>query len=103
MLCGELASQANRAVRTFAGIGIENVLSISAEDALALGGNILRHAQGDGESLSRAQHGIGNAGIAAGSVEQSFAGNQLPAAARSFTEPPGLCHSALPKSVTPGR
>ena len=25
------------------------------------------------------------------------------AAARSFTEPPGLCHSALPKSVTLGK
>ena len=110
---GKFAGLANGAVGAIGGIGINNVRAIGAQNLFALGGNILRHAQGDGKSFSRSEHGVGDAGVAAGGIEQNFAGSEnwplrrpsatMLAAARSFTEPPGLCHSALPKSVTPGR
>ena len=41
----------------------------------------MRHAQRHRKSLSRAQHGIGNASVAAGGVEQDFAGSELAIAA----------------------
>ena len=34
-----------------------------------------------GKSFGRAQHGVGDAGVAAGGIEQNLAGAQLPAAA----------------------
>ena len=40
-----------------------------------------RHAQRDGESFRRAEHGVGNAGIAAGGVEQHLAGTEQTVAA----------------------
>jgi hypothetical protein len=63
----------------------------------------------DGKAERRAEHGEGDAGVAAGGVEQSFAGNEqaagarvgtMEAAARSLTLPPGLAHSALASSAS---
>src|ERR1700731_1518750 len=83
MLGGEFASHANRAVGAFARIGVKNVCAISAENLLALDRYVGRHAQGDGKFLSRAKHGIGDTGVAAGCVEQNLAVGKLAAAAPS--------------------
>src|ERR1700688_2669196 len=83
MLGGEFASHADRSVRTFARISVKNVCAISAENLFALDRYIGRHAQGDGKFLSRSQHGIGNAGGAAGCVEQNLAVGKLATAVPS--------------------
>src|ERR1700691_1459409 len=81
MLGGEFAGLADGAIGAVVRIGIDNVCSVNAQNLLAFGGNVLRHAERYGKSLSRAQHGIGNAGVAAGGVKQSSAGSELTAAA----------------------
>src|SRR5580658_9073413 len=81
MLRGELAGHPDGAVGTVGGIGINDVGAVALQDLLALARNILRHAQGDGEAFGSAQHRIGNAGVAAGGVEQNLAGAELPTAA----------------------
>src|SRR5580693_3341785 len=81
MLGRNLASHADGAVGTFAGIGVENVRAVGAQNLLSFSRNILRHAQRDRKSFGRAEHGIGNSGVAAGGVEQSLAGTELTAAA----------------------
>src|SRR5258708_39493618 len=79
MFGGQFPRLANRAVRTIRGIGIQNVGAVALQDLLALTRDIFRHAQGNGESFGRAEHRIGNAGIAAGGVEKNLAGTQLSA------------------------
>src|SRR5450631_2293150 len=81
MLGGELAGQADGAVGAIGGIGIKNVGAIAMQDLLALARNVFRHAQGDGESFGRSQHGVSDASVAAGGVEKNFAGAKLTAAA----------------------
>ena len=51
--------------------------AVGGEDVLALGGDVGGHAEGDGEALRGAEHGVGDAGVAAGGVEESFAGGEL--------------------------
>ena len=44
--------------------------AVSLQDALALGRNIFRHAEGNGKIFCRTDHGIGDTGIAAGGIEK---------------------------------
>ena len=88
MLGGKLASHADGAVGAVTGVGINHVRAIRAQNLLALGGNILRHAQHDGKSLGRAQHGVGDAGVAAGGIEQGLTRAEL-AAESSFSNDVG--------------
>ena len=111
--CGvEFARDANGAVGAVGRIGINNVGAIGLQNALALNGNIFRHAQRDRKSLRGADHGVSDAGVAAGGIEQNFPGTEFSAgaslatmfdAARSFTDPPGLYHSALPSKLDSGQ
>src|ERR1700751_676207 len=71
-----------RTVRALAWIGIEDACPVSLQDALAFRRNVLRHAQCNGDALSGADHGIGDAGVAAGRVEQHLARLQLAGAQR---------------------
>src|SRR6202158_743319 len=84
----KFTGNANGAVRTIGRIGIKNVGAVALQDLLALPRSIFRHAESDGESLGRAQHGIGDASIAAGGVEQDLAGTQ-PTSASSFGDDVG--------------
>ena len=77
MLRGEFARDANRAIGSFGGIGINDVRAVGVQDSFALDRNVFRHAQRDRETLSRADHGVGDAGVAAGGVEQNFAGTEV--------------------------
>src|SRR5262249_51648002 len=77
----ELACSADCAVGAVGGIGINNVRAVGEEDALALDGDVLRHAERNRESFGGADHGVGNACVAAGRVEQSIVGGKLSAAA----------------------
>src|SRR6202043_377038 len=43
----------------------------------ALARNVFRHAQGDWEAFGRAKHGVSDAGVAAGGIEQNLAVTQL--------------------------
>src|SRR5258708_13409131 len=74
---GKFASGADGAVGAVAGIGINKVCAVRAQNPFAFGGNILRHAECDGKSFSRAQHGVGDAGVAAGGIEQNLAVAEL--------------------------
>ena len=87
-LGGQFARHADSAVGSVAGIGIDNIGAVGLQDFLALNRNIRRHAQRDRKSFCRAQHCIGNASIAAGGVEQNFAGGKL-AIATSFSNDAG--------------
>ena len=68
---------------------------------LALERNIFRHAQRHWESLGCAEHGISNAGIAAGGVEQNSPGTHLPAAPRLGHNMPGRTIFDRATGVTP--
>src|SRR5258708_21225574 len=85
---GKFASRADGAVGAIAGIGINNVRAIGAENLLTFGGDILRHAECDGKSFSSAEHGIGDAGVAAGGIEQNLAVAEL-ATATAFGDDAG--------------
>src|SRR5579871_771274 len=76
---GQLPRHADGAVRSVAGIRINNVGAIALQDLLTLARNIFRHAQRDGKSFRRADHGISDAGVAAGGIEEHLAGTELPA------------------------
>src|SRR6202158_4150437 len=88
MLARQFTRHANGAVRTIGRIGIKNVGAVALQDLLALPRSIFRNAKSDGESLGRAQHGIGDASVAAGGVEQDLAGTQ-PTSASSFGDDVG--------------
>src|ERR1700686_2272177 len=88
LIARQFTGHANGAVRTIGRIGIKNVGAVALQDLLTLPRNIFRHAESDGESLGRAQHGIGDAGVAAGGVEQDLAGTQ-PTSASSFGDDVG--------------
>ena len=92
-------------------IGINDIRSIGAQDALALHGNVFRHAQRDFKSFGGADHGKRNAGIAAGGVEQNFAGSEFSTAAplghnagrgAVVDEFPGIDPFCFASSSTPG-
>ncbi len=73
----KLTGFADGAVGAFGGIGPEDLGPIRVEDAFALGRDIRGHAERDGEGKSRAEHGVGDAGVAAGGVEEANAGAEL--------------------------
>ena len=50
-------------------------------EPFSLGRNILRHTQRDLESESGAEHGVGDAGVAAGGIEQNLSGSEFAVAA----------------------
>ena len=43
---------------------------------LRSGGDVGGHAESDGEAHGRAEHGVGDAGVAGGGVEEGFAGER---------------------------
>src|SRR6266478_3536532 len=75
----EFAHRADGAVRAVGGIGINNVGAVGVENSLAFDGNVFRHAQRDRKTFGSADHGVGDSGIAAGGVEQSFPGSKFSA------------------------
>src|ERR1700684_1605072 len=81
MFCGKVAGQANGSVRAFAGIGVENVCAVGCKNLLALDRNVGGHAESDGKAFGGAQHGVGDAGVSAGGIEQDFSCSKLTAAA----------------------
>src|SRR5579863_5910405 len=81
MFCGQFAGHANGAVGSISRVGVNNVGAVAVQDLFAFSGNIFGHAEGDGKSFGRAEHGVSDAGIAAGGIEKSFAGGQLTATA----------------------
>src|SRR4029079_8443242 len=68
-----LGRVADGPVRTICRIGVDNFRAIREQNSLALDRNILRHAQRDRKSLRRADHGISNASVSAGGIEENFA------------------------------
>src|ERR1700683_2431058 len=81
MLMGQFARPTNRAIGPVARIGVQNVGAIAQQNLLALARDVFWHAQRDRESFGCAQHGISDAGVAAGGIEQNLPGPQLTAAA----------------------
>src|ERR1700758_840220 len=88
MIARQFTGHANGAVRTVGGVGIKHVGAVALQDLLALPRNIFRHAESDRESFGCAQHGVGDASVAAGGVEQDLAGTQ-PTSAASFGDDVG--------------
>ena len=70
VLGGKPAREADGAIGAVGSVSPLTVRAVGGEDALALDRNIGGHAQHDGEAHGRAQHGIGDAGVAAGGVEE---------------------------------
>src|SRR5271163_2842066 len=81
MLRGQLPRHANRAVGSIGWVGVHNLCAVGMQNLLALERNIFRHAQGYGKLLRRSQHGVSDAGVAAGGVEQRLTSVEAPAAA----------------------
>src|ERR1700675_1692973 len=90
MLGRQFASQADGAVGSVSRIGVKNIRAIGLQNLLALRRNIARHAERDGKSLGRTQHGIGYSSIAASGVEKNLARSEL-AAAPTFGDDVGRC------------
>src|SRR5439155_15646291 len=85
----EFAGRADSAVGSVSGVGIDDVCSVGEENALALDGDVFRHAQRDRETFGSPDHRIGNACISAGGIQQSLAGGKLSAAAAFFHDVEG--------------
>ncbi len=73
LIRGQLARLADGAVRAVGRVGPNDVCAIGGKNAFALRRHIGRHAERDGEAQRRAQQRVGDAGVAAGGVEQVFA------------------------------
>src|SRR5208283_192034 len=69
LLCGKFACFPNRAVRSFASVGENDLSAIGENGALAFLRNVSRHAQGHREALRSSQHGISNSSIAARRIQ----------------------------------
>ena len=69
----QLAGLADGAVGAVGGVGPDDLGAVGCEVALALVRDVGRHAEGDGEAHGRAEHGVGDAGVAAGGVEKAAA------------------------------
>jgi hypothetical protein len=67
---GELARSEPCSVRALGGIGHDDLRAVGVEDALALGPGRRGQAEGHSEAERGAQHGVGNAGVAARGVEE---------------------------------
>ena len=96
-------------IGAIARIGVNDSRPIRPQNPLPLRGNVGWYAERDRNAVGRTQHGIGDSGVAAGGVEQSFSRTQssllnasatMLEAARSFTDPPGLPHSAFASTCT---
>ena len=103
--CGEdLLAETNRSVGAFAGIGKHHFRAVGFQNLFAFMRGIGGQAQFRAVALDGADHRIGDAGVAAGGVEQNVIFGQAPERspsrimfnpARSLTDPPGLKNSAL--------
>src|SRR4029077_21109494 len=80
MLDIEFARHADRAIGSVAGICIDDVRAVGVQDSLPFLRNIFRHAERNWNALGGADHGVGNASVAAGGVEQNLAGSYPSAA-----------------------
>ena len=114
---GQGAGLADGAVGAVGGVGPDDLGAVGGEDVFALRRDVGGHAERDGKAQRGAQHGVGDAGVAAGGVQQGAAvwgwwnlsrprfsaSSTMEAAARSLMEPPGFAHSTLPRIWTPGR
>ena len=76
VVAGQFAGAADGAVGTLIGVGPVDLGAVGAQDPLALRRHAGGHGQVDREAQRRAQHGEGDAGVAAGGVEQGFAGRE---------------------------
>src|SRR5215469_305075 len=72
----KLSGLANGAVRAFQGISPDDLCAVRGEDALAFRRDICRNANGDGDAARCTDHGVSNAGVSAGGVQQSLAWGQ---------------------------
>src|SRR5580692_4374208 len=70
----DLVDTSNRAVRSFVPGGSDKLGSKSPEDALALVRGAVRQAKLHGIAKCRRDRSVGNAGIAAGCVDERLAG-----------------------------
>ncbi len=75
---GHLPRLQDRAVGAFAGIGINDLGTVSPKNPLPLRRNVGWHTKCHWNAIGCAQHGIGNPRIAAGGVQQSLARSQFP-------------------------
>ena len=62
----EFARLEDGSVGAFGGIGVDDVRSVSIEYPLALWGNVGGHTKCERKTVGRAEHCVGDAGIAAG-------------------------------------
>src|SRR5208283_383727 len=77
---GEFPRFPDGSVGPFRRVSEYDFCTVGTNGSLTLRGYVSRHAQGHRESLRRSQHGIGNSGIAAGGVQQSFTWAKLSSA-----------------------
>ena len=72
----DLAAHADGAVGAFAGIAEDHLRAVGFQDAFALDGGVGRQAQLDLVAAIGADHGVGDAGVAAGGVQDDALGIQ---------------------------
>ena len=70
----DLAALADGAVGAFGGIAEDHLRAVGLQDALTLDGSVGRQAQLHLVAACRADHGIGDTGIAAGGIEDDVLG-----------------------------
>ena len=104
---GQLQRLARRAFGAVQPVGHHHLGAVDPEQRPALGARIAGQADGHLHARRRAEHGVGDAGVAAGGIQQPLPGQlargpalraEWPVRARSLTLPPGLSHSALSQS-----
>ena len=81
MVAGQFSRPADGPVGTFVGVGPVHFRCEGVEDAFALRGDAGRHGELDGKADRCAEHGEGDAGVAAGGVEQGLTGREQAAGA----------------------
>ena len=81
VVAGQFAGAANGAVGALVGIGPLHASAVGAENALALRRDVGGHGELDGKAEGRAEHGEGDAGVAAAGVEEGLAGDEQAAVA----------------------
>src|ERR1700682_3427827 len=74
---GILARDLDGAVGALGGIGVNDICAVCLQNPFSLGRNILRHAERDRKSESSAEHGVGDAGVAAGGIQQNLSGSEF--------------------------
>ena len=81
IVAGQFAGAANGAVGTLVGVSPLDASAIGVEDSLALRGDVGGHGELDGKAEGRAEHGEGDASVAAAGVEEDLAGREQTAGA----------------------